>query len=89
MKPVDLVTRALTNSTRRGDLVADPCCGSGTTLLACELTGRKARVIELDPGYCDVICRRWQDATALDPVLERTGEPWDFTADPPCPVAGR
>jgi site-specific DNA-methyltransferase (adenine-specific) len=65
MKPVDLVTRALTNSTRRGALVADPCCGSGTTLLACELTGRKARVIELDPGYCDVICRRWQEAAGL------------------------
>ena len=61
MKPVELVERALRNSSRPGDTVLDPFGGSGTTLIAAEKSGRKARMIELDPKYCDVIVRRWQD----------------------------
>ena len=55
MKPPALIEIALSNSSQRGDLVLDPFAGSGSTLIACERTGRSARLIELDPGYCDVI----------------------------------
>ena len=61
MKPVELVERALRNSSQPGDTVLDPFGGSGTTVIAAEKSGRKARMIELDPKYCDVIVRRWQD----------------------------
>ena len=63
MKPVELVERALRNSSRPGDTVLDPFGGSGTTVIAAEKSGRKARMIELDPKYCDVIVRRWQDVS--------------------------
>ncbi|MBG1252185.1 site-specific DNA-methyltransferase [Burkholderia pseudomallei] len=63
MKPVELVERAVRNSSRTGDIVLDPFGGSGTTLIACEKTSRRARLIELDPKYVDVIVRRWQDWT--------------------------
>ena len=61
MKPVELVERALRNSSKSRDTVLDPFGGSGTTLIACERTGRQARLIELEPKYCDVIIRRWQE----------------------------
>lgn len=80
MKPVDLITRALTNSTRHGATVLDPFGGSGSTLIACHTTGRTARLVELDPAYVDVICHRYQTHTGTLPTLERTGEPHDFTA---------
>ncbi|MCX8017711.1 MAG: site-specific DNA-methyltransferase, partial [Rhodocyclaceae bacterium] len=51
------------NSSRPGDVVLDPLGGSGTTLIAAEKSGRRARLIELEPAYCDVIVRRWQDYT--------------------------
>ena len=60
MKPVELVERALRNSSKSRDTVLDPFGGSGTTLIACEKAGRQARVIELEPKYVDVIIRRWQ-----------------------------
>ncbi len=60
MKPVELVERALLNSSRRGDTVLDLFGGSGTTLVACEKAGRQARLVELDLKYCDVIVRRWE-----------------------------
>ncbi len=63
MKPVELVERALRNSSKTRDTILDPFGGSGTTLLACERTNRQARVMELDPKYCDVAVRRWQDYT--------------------------
>jgi DNA modification methylase len=63
MKPVELVERALRNSSKTRDTILDPFGGSGTTLIACERANRQARVIELDPKYCDVIVRRWQDYT--------------------------
>lgn len=63
MKPVELVERALRNSSRPGGVVLDPFGGSGTTLVAAEKSGRVARLIELDPKYADVIVRRWEDYT--------------------------
>jgi len=61
MKPVELIERAVRNSSKTRDLVLDPFGGSGTTVIACEKSGRRARLIELDPKYVDVIVRRWQD----------------------------
>ncbi|MEI3582172.1 MAG: site-specific DNA-methyltransferase [Alphaproteobacteria bacterium] len=63
MKPVELVERAIKNSSRSGDIVLDGFGGSGSTLIAAEKTGRKARLVELDPKFCDVIVRRWEEYT--------------------------
>ena len=63
MKPVELVSRSLKNSSRRGDLVFEPFSGSGTTLMACEQVGRRARAIELEPKYVQVCLERWEKAT--------------------------
>ena len=60
MKPIELVERAIRNSSSKGGLVLDLFGGSGSTLIACECTGRKARIAEIDPVYVDVIVRRWQ-----------------------------
>jgi len=70
MKPVELVERALRNSSRPGDVVLDPFGGSGTTLIAAEKSGRVARVMELDPKYADVIVRRWEDFTGKKAIRE-------------------
>ena len=70
MKPVELVERALRNSSRPGDVVLDPFGGSGTTLIAAEKSGRVARVMELDPKYADVIVRRWEDFTGKEAIRE-------------------
>jgi site-specific DNA-methyltransferase (adenine-specific) len=59
MKPVELFEYQIKNSTKGGDIVLDGFGGSGTTLIACEKNGRKARIMELDPKYCDVIRRRY------------------------------
>jgi DNA modification methylase len=61
MKPVALLERLISNSSRRGDLVLDPFAGSGSTLIACEVLGRRCAAIELDPAYCDVIRRRFEE----------------------------
>lgn len=63
--------------------VLDVFGGSGSTLLACEVTKRKGRVIELDPAYCDVIARRWQELTGELPFNERLGEPVDLIGRQP------
>ena len=73
MKPVELVERAIRNSSHPGDVVLDPFGGSGTTLIAAEKSGRKARLIELDPKYADVIVRRWQDWTGQQATREADG----------------
>jgi len=80
MKPVELVERAIRNSSRPGDVVMDPFGGSGTTLIAAEKTGRLARLIELDPKYVDVIVRRWQDWTGQQATREADGRPFDDMA---------
>ena len=69
MKPVKLVARFILNSSQKGDTVADIFGGSGTTLIACEQLGRKCRMMELDPGYCDVIIDRWEKFTGRKAVL--------------------
>lgn len=79
MKPVSLVEKAVANGTRIGGLVLDVFGGSGSTLIACEQLARKAAVVELDPRYVDVICRRWQEFTGNVPVLASSNEPHDFT----------
>jgi site-specific DNA-methyltransferase (adenine-specific) len=63
MKPVELVAHCVNNSTRPGMVVLDLFGGSGSTLIACEQTGRKCRMMELDPLYCDVIIQRWETLT--------------------------
>lgn len=63
MKPVELVERAVLNSSKSGDIVLDGFGGSGSTLIACEKNNRKARLMELDPKFCDVIVKRWEDYT--------------------------
>ena len=73
MKPVALVERAVMNSSRRGEKVLDSFAGSGSTLIACEKTGRLARVMELEPRYCDVIVKRWRDLTGHEAELENGG----------------
>lgn len=83
MKPVELVTRCLANSCPPKGLIYEPFGGSGTTLIAAHLTGRAARVVELDPRYCDVICRRYQQTTGTLPVLASTGEEHDFVSKDP------
>ena len=69
MKPVELVARAITNSSRKGDIVIDLFGGSGTTLIASEQTERCCRMMELDPKYVDVIIARWENLTGEKAVL--------------------
>jgi DNA modification methylase len=73
MKPVALVERAIRNSSKTRDIVLAPFGGSGSTLIACEKTGRHARLIELDPKYCDVIVQRWQAFSSGTAVLDGGG----------------
>jgi DNA modification methylase len=68
-KPVELIERAVLNSSNAGTIVFEPFGGSGSTLIACEKTGRKARLMELDPKYCDVIVKRWEDFTGKQAIL--------------------
>lgn len=69
VKPVALVADAIKDCSRRGELVLDGFGGSGSTLIAAEKTGRTARLVEYDPGYCDTILRRYQAYTGKQPVL--------------------
>lgn len=77
MKPVELFRYLIENSSKSGDIVFDSFGGSGTTLVACEETGRRARLMELDPSYCDVIVERWQNMTGLQAVRESDGVAFD------------
>jgi len=77
MKPVELFEYQMLNNTKGSDLVLDSFAGSGTTVIACEKHGRMARLMELDPKYCDVIIKRWQDFTGEQATLEATGQTYD------------
>ena len=68
-KPVALPEEAINNSSKGQDIVLDLFGGSGSTLIACEKNGRYARLMELDPKYCDVIVKRWEDFTGKKAVL--------------------
>jgi DNA modification methylase len=74
VKPVALVADAICDCSNRGGLILDPFGGAGTTLIAAERTGRRARLIELDPGYVDVIVERWQRLTGNTAVHMVTGQ---------------
>lgn len=77
MKPVRLVQRFIQNSTKPGEIVLDTFGGSGTTLIACQKVGRKARINELDHHYADIIIRRWQDWTGGRAVHFHEGKHFD------------
>jgi len=86
MKPVELITAMLGNSCPPNGLVYDPFGGSGSTLIAAHQLGMSARLVELDPVYVDVICRRFQEHTGTTPERLQPGgatEPVDFTAPGP------
>ena len=74
MKPVPMIGEHIKNSSRIGEIVLDPFGGSGTTLIACEQLGRRCRMLELDPVYCDVIIDRWQKLTGKRAVKINTDE---------------
>jgi DNA modification methylase len=76
-KPVELVERALLNSSKAGDIVADLFGGSGSTLIGCERRGRKARLMEIDAKYADCIVRRYQEYTGKQAVLDGDGKTFE------------
>jgi len=77
MKPVELAERAIRNSSKSRDTILDVFGGSGTTLIACQKSGRQSRLVEMEPKYCDVIIRRWQEFTGKQAVLENDGRTFD------------
>jgi DNA modification methylase len=84
VKPVALVAEAIKDCSRRGEIVLDPFAGSGTTLVAAEKTGRRARVIEFDPAYCDQIVRRFEQFTGKPAKLASTGQNFETVAEERC-----
>ena len=80
MKPVELVERAIRNSSKGRDTILDPFGGSGTTLIACERANRQARLIELEPRYCDVAVTRWQRWSGLTATLAGDGRTFEKMA---------
>ncbi len=78
MKPVELVERAIHNSSKTKDIVLDAFGGSGSTMIACEKTGRRARLIELEPKYVDVIVKRWEDFTGKKAIHAEKGCNFDM-----------
>jgi DNA modification methylase len=87
MKPTKLVADAIKDATARGDIVVDPFSGSGTTILAAEIVGRKAYALELSARYVDVAVHRWQAFTKRDAVNESTGATFDETRESRDPKA--
>ena len=80
MKPVELIERALLNSSKAGDIVVDLFAGSGSTLVGCERRGRRSRLLEIDPKYADVIVTRYQDYTGKQAILDGHGRTFDEVA---------
>jgi DNA modification methylase len=81
VKPAALVADAIMDCTRRGETVLDPFAGSGTTLVAAEKTGRRARLVEFDPAYCDRIVRRYKNITCKQAELAETGGTFEAVAE--------
>jgi DNA modification methylase len=81
VKPVALVADAIRDCSRRDEIVLDPFGGSGSTLIAAEKTGRRARLIEFDPAYCDRIVRRFEQATGKQAHLGSTSKPFEIVAE--------
>jgi DNA modification methylase len=86
-KPVEAMRRPVVNNSERGDLIYEPFCGSGTTMIAAETVGRACLAMELDPGYCDVIVRRWQEFTGKAAVLDGEDRVFDDIAAAHCHAA--
>ncbi|MGD0776529.1 MAG: DNA modification methylase [Candidatus Solibacter sp.] len=86
-KPVELIERALHNSSKAGDVVADLFGGSGSTLIACERLNRKSRLMEIDPKYADCIVRRYQEYTGKPAVLDGDGRTFAAVAEARMAVA--
>ena len=80
-KPVELIEKGLLNSSKGGDVIHDCFGGSGSTLIACEKTNRNAYLMELDPKYCDVIVKRWEDFTGKKARLEDGGRTFGEVAE--------
>ena len=72
--------RPILNNSAPGDAIYEPFSGSGTTLIAAEMTGRKCLAMEIDPAYCDVAVRRWQDLTGRRAALDREDRVFDDIA---------
>jgi DNA modification methylase len=81
VKPVAMVADAIRDCSRRGETVLDPFGGSGTTLIAAEKTGRRARLIEFDPTYCDQTLRRFERLTGKQPRLATSGQAFETVAE--------
>jgi DNA modification methylase len=81
VKPVALIADAIKDATRRLDMVLDPFCGSGSTIIAAEKTGRRARALEIDPQYVDGTVRRWQQFTGKRARLEASGASFEEVAE--------
>lgn len=79
-KPAILYEKAYLNHTNPGEYVYEPFGGSGTSIVVCEKIGRQSLTMELDPKYCDVIIKRWQDFTGQEATLEATGETFNALA---------
>lgn len=74
VKPVPMIMDAIKDTSKQGEIVLDPFGGSGSTLIAAEKTKRRGRLVEYEPGYCEVTIRRWQALTRRAAILEATGE---------------
>lgn len=85
-KPLELVARALRNSTRPGQTALDVFMGSGSTLIACEQLGRRCLGVEIDPRYADVAVFRWQDVTGRGAVLDGDGRSFEQVAEERLPA---
>lgn len=77
VKPVAMIIDAIKDTSKRGEIVLDPFGGSGSTLIAAEKAKRKARLIEIEPKYCAITIRRWQELTGRKALLSSTGEAFD------------
>jgi DNA modification methylase len=75
------VADAIKDCSRRGEVVLDPFAGSGSTLIAAHKTGRRARLVEFDPAYCDRIVRRFEQVTGKQAVLAATGQSLEVVAE--------
>ena len=81
VKPVAMIADAIKDCSRRGEIILDCFGGSGSTLIAAEKTGRRARLIEYDPLYCDTIIRRWENHSGKRAVLAETGKTFEEVSE--------
>ena len=80
-KPVECMRRPMLNNSAPGDTVYEPFCGSGTTIIAAEITGRVCQAMEIDPAYCDVVLERWQVTTGEPAILDGEDRTFDDIAE--------